>query len=107
MNRCFRLAAVVFVAVAMLAPSQAANAVISGTAGQVTKIVPPASVLKSGGLASNTSTWAFDEQQGVTLASPLTADITQVGSYESNASRTVGTIPAGTTVDSHFFDSDR
>ncbi len=51
--------------------------------------------------------FAFEERQGVQLASAVPVDIKSVGSYESDASLTPGTIPAGTVVDSHFVNSDR
>ena len=100
------VAIAITVACALVLPSPV-NAVISGTSGQVTKIAPPASVGRSAGLASLTTNWAWDEQQGVTLASNLTADITQLGSYELQSGLSTGTIQAGTTVDSHFFDAVR
>ena len=52
--------------------------------------------------------FAWDEQQGVTLASPVKADITTPGNYSGpGVVLSTGTIPAGTIVDSHFFHSLR
>jgi hypothetical protein len=97
----------VAVAVAVFVPMQAAQAVISGTTGSVTKIAPPAGLTRAAGQGSDTTMWAWDEQQGVTLASNVSVDITIPGTYESIASLTSGAIPAGTVVDSHFFNSVR
>ncbi len=82
------------------------NATISATAGQITKVVPPACDDRSCGEASNTTMYAWDEQQGVTLASNLSVDITQQGDYTQSVSGS-STIPAGTVVDSHFINSVR
>jgi hypothetical protein len=103
-----RLFATLLVAVALFVPGQAAYAIISGTTGAVTKIAPPPDVTRASfGGGSTTTTFAWDEQQGVTLASNVSVDITTLGSYESNASLSAGQIPAGTLVDSHFFQSVR
>jgi PKD domain len=101
-----RLLAVALV-VAVFVPMQAAQAVISGTTGAVTKIAPPAGVTRADGQGSTTTMWAWDEQQGVTLASNVGVDITVPGTYESIGSLTGGSVPAGTVVDSHFFNSVR
>ena len=79
----------VLMSVVLIAPSSV-GAIVSGTSGQVTKIPAPVSVGRSAGLSSLTTNWTWDEQQGVTLASNLTVDITRVGSYESAASLTSG-----------------
>src|SRR4029079_963058 len=68
------------VAAVMLVPGIAANATITGTSGQVTKISPPACVDTGCGISSNTTSFAWDAQQGVTLASPLPVNINAVGS---------------------------
>src|SRR5262245_11784885 len=94
-------------ALVTLAAVPPAGAVISGTSGQVAKILPPAAVAQSSTLGNNTTNWAWDEQQGVTLSSGIRVDITAPGNYESTAALTAGTIPAGTVVDSHFFHADR
>ncbi len=82
------------------------SAVISGTSGQITDITPPACVQRTCGQGSNTTMDAWDEQQGVTLASNLSVDITQQGDYTSPVSGS-STIAAGTTVDSHYINSLR
>jgi PKD repeat protein len=84
-----------------------AHGVISGTSGAVTKIAPPASVNHPGVLDSLTTTYAFDEQQGVTLASALAVDIVTPGHYDATTSLVNASIPIGTTIDSHFFASAR
>jgi hypothetical protein len=101
------IAVTVVVVAAAAGPVGTAGAVISGTSGAVTKIAPPAAVQQGSGPASNTTMFAWDEQQGVTLASNQRVDITAPGNYESSTSLTIGTITAGTVVDSHFFHSDR
>ncbi|HEY5015056.1 MAG TPA: hypothetical protein VIK61_20390, partial [Acidimicrobiia bacterium] len=89
--------------VGLFVPGGVVYASISGTSGQVSQISPPASVT---GLTSNTTPFAWDEQQGVTLASAMRTDITTPGSYFIGTSLTPGlTIPAGTVVDSHYFHS--
>ena len=70
-----RLIAVVTVIAAVLVPVQSAHAVISGTADAVTKIFPPTCVDTPCGLGNNTTNWAWDEQQGVTLASDIQVDM--------------------------------
>ncbi len=105
MRKAARILIAPLVAIATLVPAGTAHAVISGTSGAVTKIAPPASVDRFTGLDSDTTTWAWDEQQGVTLASPVRVDLTSPGTYDTPASLPGGTIAAGTTVDSHFFDS--
>ena len=51
--------------------------------------------------------FAWNEQQGVTLASPLRTDIQTPGLYDQTADLNTATLPAGTVVDSHMFHSDR
>ena len=88
-----------------LMPAAIANAAISGTAGPILQIAPPASAAT--GLASNANMWAWNEQQGVTLASAVRVDITSPGVYTQEAQLLSGvTIPAGTQVDSHYISSD-
>ena len=86
-------------------PITPASAYISGTSGAITKISPPASV-KNQQLTSASTMFAFEERQGVQLASAVPVDITTPGNYESNASLTTE-IPAGTIVDSHYINSVR
>jgi len=95
------------VAVASLVPGAVAHAVISGTSGQVTKISPPASVAHPGTLDSDTTTYAWDEKQGESLASPVSVDIATPGVYTTIGSTSPVTLPLGTVVDSHFFNSAR
>lgn len=65
------------------------------------KIAPPPSV-DFGALESDTTMYAFDEQQNVTLAQALEVDITAPGTYDDSSDLTPGTIPGGTGVSSHF-----
>ncbi len=58
-------------------------------------------------LENATDVFAFDEQQGVTLASPVLTDIQTPGTYDQLGDLTVTAIPAGTVVDSHLVHSDR
>ena len=94
-----------FVGIALVALAATASATIIGTSGQMTKIAPPPSVLFDA-LESDTTMFAFDEQQNVTLAQPLSVDITTPGTYDDSADLTPGTIPAGTAVSSHFVNAD-
>src|ERR671930_188291 len=82
------------------------SATITGTSGQVQLIAAPPSV-KFGALQSDTTMYAFDEQQRVVLAAPLDVDITVPGTYDENSDLTPGAIPAGTLVSSHFVHADK
>lgn len=84
----------------------AAGAVITGTSGQLVKIAAPASVFPDQ-LESTTSIFAFDERQGVTLASPLRVDITQPGTYDQSSDLQPTTVATGTAIDSHYVHNDR
>ena len=91
-------------ALATLVPAGSAHAVISGTSGQILQIVPPASA--ANGLGSNANMWAWDEQQGITLASSQKVDITSPGTYTSASQLLTGVaVPAGTVVDSSYISS--
>jgi PKD repeat protein len=81
-----------------------AGAVITGASGDVVLIAPPPAVLSTD-LKSPTDAYAFDEQQGVTLASQLTANFAAPGTYDELADQSTVRIPAGTSVDSHFVHS--
>jgi len=91
--------------IAAAALTASASATIVGTSGQMTLIAPPPSV-EINALESDTTMYAFDEQQGVTLAQPLNVDITTPGTYDDTADLTPGTIPAGTVVNSQFVNAD-
>jgi len=80
-------------------------AIVSGS-GNVQHIAPPASVI-SGATEHATDVLAFDEQQGVTLASALRTDINSPGVYDELADLQASTIATGTVVDSHLVHSDR
>lgn len=83
-----------------------AHAVISTVSGQIIKIAPPPNA--SGGVATNpTNILAWDERQGVTLASPLRVNIVAAGVYNDAADLVNGTIATGTVVDSHMLHSDK
>jgi PKD repeat protein len=79
---------------------------IGSSSGNVVEITPPASAIQNT-LEDATNVFAWDEQQGVTLASPLRTDIQTPGVYALPADLTLDEIPAGTVVDSHIFHSDR
>jgi hypothetical protein len=98
------IAAACVVAVAVFA--SASGAEISGTSGSVTKIAPPPSVV-AGALESDTTMYAFDEQQCVPAAAKLPVDVTQAGTYHLTSDLTPGTIAAGTPVSSHFVHADK
>src|SRR5678815_3707920 len=80
------------------------SAYIASVAGQVVKIAPPANVTSSG-ICSPDKVFVFDEQQGVTLASPLKVGFTSPGFYAAATGQNLS-IPAGTVVDSHFLDGN-
>jgi hypothetical protein len=106
MKKTGRVAAALtsIVALVSLIPAIPADAVISGTLGQIQVISPPAQA--GSGIASNTTMWAWNEQQNVTLASSIKVDITSVGTYTQESQLLTGvSIPAGTVVDSHYISS--
>jgi len=93
------------VVIALAALTTTASATISSTSGQIVKIASPPSV-DFGALESDTTMYAFDEQQSVTLSQPLSVDITTPGTYDDTSDLTPGTIPAGTVVNSQFVNAD-
>lgn len=92
--------------VAAAALAATASATIVSTSGQVTLISPPPSV-DIGALQSNTTMFAFDEQQCVRTSVDLPVDITVPGVYDDSGDLTPGVIPAGTLVSSHFVNADK
>lgn len=104
--------------VSLLAVASSARASIDATTGQIQLIAPPAGVLfpptpgdptcpvAGECLSSDTTMFAFDEQQCVPAPSDLPVDITVPGTYDSTSSLTPGTIAAGTMVSSQFVQSE-
>ncbi|MGZ6955337.1 MAG: PKD domain-containing protein [Acidimicrobiia bacterium] len=88
---------------------QGAQALIGTTAGNIVKITAPPSVAP-GALQDATNVFAFNERQGVTLASLMRVDITGPGLYDQPGdiagSGIAVNVPAGTVVDSHLIHSD-
>ncbi len=81
---------------------------ISDTSGAVSKISPPPSVV-GGALESDTIIYSFDEQQGVTLRSPLTVDYLITSTpFKINGGKDApeGTLSAGMVINSHYFHFD-
>jgi hypothetical protein len=106
-NRCLRiLLAAGFAVIAAAALSTGVWAAIQTAAGQMTKIAPPPSV-EFNQLESDTTQFAFDERQCVTLAANLKVNITTPGTYDEVIDLTPGVIPAGTRVSSHFVNADK
>jgi hypothetical protein len=83
-----------------------AGATIVGTTGAVTKIDPPASV-ELGALESDTTAFAFDERQDVTLAGDLALDVMSPGLVDDKADLSPGVVTKGTKVSSHLVHADR
>ncbi len=105
-RRACALLAVVAAAILGLATQDAARATIVGVDGQIVQLpTPPASVLFDG-LSSDTTMFAFDEQQHVVLAAPLAVDFTQPGTYKLDTDLQPSQIPAGTVVNSQFVSSN-
>ncbi len=98
--------AVVASLVVLSSVSMTADATVSSLSGDVQAIAPPPSALPNT-LEHATDVFEWDEQQGVTLASPVRTDIRTPGVYDDPGDTSPDTIPAGTVVDSHFFHSDR
>jgi hypothetical protein len=106
-NRSLRMLLSAGLAVmAVAALSSVAWAAIALTTGQMTKIAPPPSV-EIHMLESNTTQFAFDERQCVTLAAALRVSISKPGTYDEYIELTPGLIPAGTLVSSQFIQADR
>jgi hypothetical protein len=91
---------------AAAALAAAAGATIVSTSGQMTLIAPPPSV-DFGALQSDTTMFAFNEQQCVRTTADLPVDITIPGTYDDSSDLTPGVIPSGTLVSSHFVNSDK
>jgi hypothetical protein len=97
------------------------RAAIDGVTGQIQLLAsPPAGVLfpphptestacpaAGACLASDTTMFAFDEQQCVPAPTSLPVDITQPGTYDDSSLLTPGTIAAGTLVSSQFVQSEQ
>lgn len=83
-----------------------AGATIVSTSGQMTLIPAPPSV-DIGALQSDTTMFAFNEQQCVRAPHDIPVDITIPGTYDDSADLTPGVIPAGTLVSSHFVNADK
>lgn len=86
--------------------SSVVQATIVGVSGQITLIGSPASVMIDA-LESNTTMFAFDEQQCVALAAPLKVNISVPGFYGDGSIKTPALIAAGTKVSSHYVTADR
>jgi len=105
-----KFALLLAVAVSAVVAVTTAAATIMVVGGQVTKIPPPPSVM-FGALQSDTTMFAFDEQQNVVLGQDVAVDITPPGLYSPSCLAdpnclTSGTIAAGTRVSSHFVHAD-
>jgi hypothetical protein len=74
------------------------------TAGQVAVLAVPPLNIAVGGLESNTTAYVFQEN-ALTLASPVSTDISMPGTYLTVGSLTPGTIAAGTPVDVYMLES--
>jgi PKD repeat protein len=85
--------------------STAAHASINTVSAGMQLIAAPASE-KNGVLVSDTTINAFNERQGVTLASPIAVNTVVPGNYNTYGSWAGGSIPAGTSVDSHIVHAD-
>ncbi|QOJ14841.1 MAG: PEP-CTERM sorting domain-containing protein [Planctomycetia bacterium] len=90
--------------VPVLCPA-AARADIIGVGGSAMLIPRPADA-QLGVLTSNTTAFAWNEAQGVTLAAPMTIDAAAPGMYGSALSFVFDTIGAGSVVSSHFIHFD-
>lgn len=76
------------------------------TSGQIKVIKPPASVTRSG-LQDNNFIYAFPEAQNVTLASPLSVNISVPGEYFARDHKYTPTVfPKGAKVNSYFIESN-
>jgi len=92
-------------AVLAISTASVAAALITGSSGSVIKLAAAPASVKLNALENATSTVAFDERQGVTLASAVAVDAVNPGTFSSFPSGTA-TVAAGTVVDSHLIHSD-
>ena len=82
-------------------------AAIVSTSGQMTEIAPPASV-QLHQLESDTTQFAFEERECVTLPSAVRVNITAAGTYDDSTDIPAATIiPAGTQISSYFVHADK
>jgi prealbumin domain-containing protein len=84
-----------------------ATASIDSVSGQVTFLATAPPSVQIGALQSDTTMYAFNEQQCVSLPSSLPVDITVPGTYDSTASLTPGSLAAGAVVSSQFVNADK
>ncbi|MCC6228548.1 MAG: hypothetical protein IT432_04900 [Phycisphaerales bacterium] len=94
----------VAVAVLALAASSVSASIIS-TSGQASLIARPADA-QLGSLTDNSTAFAWNEAQGVTIGSAVTIDAFAPGQYTSALSFSVGSIPAGSVLSSHLVHFD-
>jgi hypothetical protein len=107
-RRATAFATVVGVCVAaMIATTGVSASIDQVVSGQITLLPTAPASVREGALESNTTMFAFDEQQGATLANSVSVDITVPGTYDDSANLTSGTIAAGTVVNSHLIHADR
>jgi uncharacterized repeat protein (TIGR01451 family) len=94
-------------AVAVIAASTVAvaGALISGSSGSIIRLSAPPPSVALNARENATSAEAFDEAQGVTLASAVNVDGVNPGSFTTFPNGSAK-IPAGTVVDSHLIHSD-
>jgi hypothetical protein len=83
-----------------------ANASIISITGNGLLIPPPPSVRVNTGLESDTDAFVFAERINDLLGASVPINISSPATYNSNASLTPSTIPAGTEVDSFYYHSD-
>ena len=106
-NRCSRtVIGAALAAASAIGLSSVAWAAIQSTGGQVTQIASPPSV-ELHMLESNTTLFAFNERQCVTLAAALRVSISTPGTYTYAAQMITKLIPAGTKVSSQFIQADK
>ncbi|HEY4312811.1 MAG TPA: PEP-CTERM sorting domain-containing protein [Pirellulales bacterium] len=96
-----------FTMVVLFASSNFSQAMILSTSAAVSVISPPANV-SEGKMESNTTIWAFPEEQNVTLAQDLAVDVSLPGTSPLNGVQnlTPGNIGAGNSVSSYFVHFD-
>lgn len=92
-----------------LALSASARAAILGTTGNVDILATPPVSVNDGALESNTTLFAFAEQQNLVLTQTIPVDMSVPGSIPaspSNDNYSPATIPIGTEISSDYFHFD-
>ncbi len=94
------------VAAALLACGSTFASIITIT-GDITLLDPPPGDVSQNALESNTTMYAFQEQENLILNNDIRVNILDPGFYDDTSDLVIGSIGKGTAVNSYFVHSDR